>query len=127
TRIVRFEVTDLTSRLKGKVSVNAGPMGLMVHNVDLVFPEYYQAEAPTTPIKFNVLKDGTNDVSSMSRSVDLNSGELSEVNGKKYVSFKLLSSSMITSFQTELNGAFVETEKVSEDAATNTRIVRFEV
>ncbi|WP_036632620.1 NEAT domain-containing protein, partial [Paenibacillus massiliensis] len=124
TRIVRFEVTDLTSRLKGKVSVNAGPMGLMVHNVDLVFTDYLRVD---TPIKFNVLKDGTDETSSMSRSVDLSSGILSEVGGKKYVSFKLLSSSMITSFQTELNGTFVETEKVSEDTATNTRIVRFEV
>ncbi|MNW25117.1 Iron-regulated surface determinant protein C precursor [compost metagenome] len=136
--IVRFEVADVNERLNGWVKIYWDMTAIMgvpfiydeEYNVDLTFDTSGIVITPpvsTTPIKFNVLKDGTNDASSMSRSVDLNSGVLSEVGGKKYVSFKLLSSSMITSFQTELNGTFVETEKVSEDTAANTRIVRFEV
>ncbi len=76
---------------------------------------------------FTIYKKGTNEPSVMYDYVDRNSGKLQVQNGKKYVSFTLKQSAETLSFKTEKNGALVETTTVSSDAATNTRVVQFEV
>ncbi len=47
--------------------------------------------------------------------------------GKYYVSFTVKSSSIVTSLKTEAQGTLVESTIVSQDAANNTRQIRFEV
>jgi len=47
--------------------------------------------------------------------------------GKYYVSFTVKSSSIVTSLKTEIQGTLVESTTISQDAANNTRQIRFEV
>nr|WP_246427831.1 NEAT domain-containing protein [Paenibacillus phyllosphaerae] len=79
------------------------------------------------PIGYHIYKDGTKEDSVMTEYVDMNSGKLTVENGNYFVSFKLNKNAEITSFKTEVNGALVETQKVSENTADNTRVVRFPV
>ncbi|WP_341418621.1 NEAT domain-containing protein [Paenibacillus filicis] len=78
-------------------------------------------------IGFRIYKKGSNENSVMYSYVDPNSGKLTIVDGKKFVSFKLKQNAEILSFKTDRNGVLVETDKVSVDQAANMRVVRFPV
>ncbi|WP_028553033.1 NEAT domain-containing protein [Paenibacillus sp. UNC451MF] len=79
------------------------------------------------PIGFTIYKKGTDEKSVMYDYVDPQSGKLTVIGGKKYVTFTVKQNAEIKSFKTERNGVLTETETVSTDAAANTRIVKFEV
>ncbi|TBL73279.1 NEAT domain-containing protein [Paenibacillus thalictri] len=78
-------------------------------------------------LDFKIYKKGTTETSVMYDYVDKTSGRLTVEGDKKYVSLALKQSAEILSFKTKVGGVLTETETVSADAATNTRVVRFEV
>ncbi|WP_072338138.1 MULTISPECIES: NEAT domain-containing protein [unclassified Paenibacillus] len=78
-------------------------------------------------IPFNIYKKGSNDASVMYDYIVKDSGKLTVQGGQKVVSFTLKQNAEILSFKTERSGALVETDKVSEDLAANTRVVSFPV
>ncbi|NQX59835.1 NEAT domain-containing protein [Paenibacillus qinlingensis] len=78
-------------------------------------------------IPFHIYKKGSNESSVMYDYVDTNSGKLIVENGQSFISFTLKQHAEILSFKTERNGSLVETDKVSENTAANTRVVRFPV
>ncbi|NOU94527.1 hypothetical protein GC093_15060 [Paenibacillus sp. LMG 31456] len=87
---------------------------------------------PTLPdgeysLGYTIYKELTNEQSVMNSYVDPNSGKLTVQGGKKYVSFTLKQHAEILSLKTKQNGILVETDKLNENTANNTRIVKFEV
>ncbi|PFT18178.1 cell surface protein, partial [Bacillus thuringiensis] len=76
-------------------------------------------------IAFKVLKDKTEEISMMNQYV-VSPARLTVKDGKKYIAMTLKNSEWITKFQTEKNGRFADAKVVSEDKATNTRVVEFE-
>lgn len=148
TRIVRFEVADLSAKLNGWVKIYwdlTDVMGVPFiydeqYDVDLAFdisgvPVEYPS-VPETPvgtpddeyaIDLTFLKDGTDETSSMNRYVEPSSSKVSIYGDRKFVTFTLLDSSSITGFKTELDGVLTDAAVIGEDAAKNTRTVRFEV
>ncbi|OPH58154.1 hypothetical protein BC351_24765 [Paenibacillus ferrarius] len=79
------------------------------------------------PIGFHIYKKGTSEPSVMYDYVVASSGKLNVEGGNQYVSFTLKQNAEILSFKTERKGALVETDKISEDTAANTRVIRFPV
>ncbi|MCC2491855.1 NEAT domain-containing protein [Bacillus cereus] len=77
-------------------------------------------------INFKALKDQTDEISMMN-TYTKSPGVLKVKDGKKYVSFTLTNSSWITKFEFEKNGSFVDTNVISEDKKTDTRVVEVEV
>ncbi|OON47012.1 NEAT domain-containing protein [Bacillus anthracis] len=77
-------------------------------------------------IAFTVWK-GDKDESSRMNSYVKSPATLTVKNNKKYISFKVNSSSYIKGFQVEKDGQFVETTVLSENKKDNTRVVEFEV
>ncbi|MFB5674067.1 NEAT domain-containing protein [Paenibacillus terreus] len=147
TRTVRFEVADLSSRLNGWVKIYwdlTDLLGIIYdeeYDVDLAFdisgvPVEYPTE-PETPVEgtpdeeyaidLKFLKDGTDETSSMNRYVEPSSSKVSIYGDRKFVTFTLLDSSSITGFKTEQDGVLTDAEVIGEDAAKNTRTLRFEV
>ncbi|MFM9281165.1 NEAT domain-containing protein [Paenibacillus jiagnxiensis] len=149
TRTVRFEVTDLSSRLNGWVKIYWDLTDVVgapfiydeEYNVDLAFdtsgvPVEYPTE-PETPVEgtpdkeyavdLKFLKDGTDETSSMNRYVEPSSSMVSIYEDRKFITFTLLDSSSITGFKTEQDGVLTDAEVIGEDAAKNTRTLRFEV
>ncbi|MDP4097171.1 NEAT domain-containing protein [Paenibacillus sp. P96] len=146
SRIVRFEVTDLSSKLNGWVKIYwdlTDMLGIIYdeeYDIDLAFdisgvPVEYPS-VPETPVgtpdkEYTVdlafLKDGTDQTSSMNRYVVPASGKVSVYGDRKFVTFTLTDSTSINGFKTELNGVLTDAEVIGEDAAKNTRTLRFEV
>ncbi|GGE69050.1 NEAT domain-containing protein [Priestia taiwanensis] len=54
-------------------------------------------------------------------------GTLKVKDGKKFVSFKVKSSNLVTAIQFERNGVMVDATVLSTNTAENTRVVEFEV
>ncbi|MCR6111478.1 NEAT domain-containing protein [Bacillus sp. A301a_S52] len=77
-------------------------------------------------VDFNVLKDGTTDISVMDGYTE-KPAVVSVTNSGIYVELTLTSSDWITLFQTKQDGEFIDADVVSEDAAANTRVVKFPV
>ncbi|AQM48526.1 NEAT domain-containing protein [Bacillus anthracis] len=77
-------------------------------------------------IAFTVWK-GDKDESSRMNSYVKSPATLTVKNNKKYISFKVNSSSYIKGLQIEKDGQFVETTVLSENKKDNTRVVEFEV
>lgn len=77
-------------------------------------------------IPFKALHASRDALSSMSRYF-IQPASLKVEQGKKKVSFTVTDSSVITEFKVNLNGELVDTTVVSTDAASNTRVVQFEV
>ncbi|NOU99414.1 NEAT domain-containing protein [Paenibacillus planticolens] len=79
------------------------------------------------PVKFNLYKDGANELSMMQSYVDPNSGRLTVKDGDVKASFTLIHSSWITSFMTVFNGTLVETTTLNINQAEDKRTVQFVV
>jgi heme-binding NEAT domain protein len=147
TRTVRFEIADPSSKLNGWVKIYwdlTDLLGMIYdeeYDVDLAFdisgvPVEYPTE-PETPVEgtpdkeyavdLKFLKDGTDQTSSMNRYIEPSSSKLSIYGDRKFVTLTLLDSSSITGFKTELNGVLTDAQVIGEDAAKNTRTLRFEV
>ncbi|MFB5265837.1 NEAT domain-containing protein [Paenibacillus enshidis] len=148
SRIVRFEVADLSSKLNGWVKIYWDLTEVMgypfvydeEYAVDLAFDiSGVPVEYPTVPetpvgtpdkeyaIDLAFLKDGTDTTSSMNRYVEPSSSKVSIYGDRKFVTFTLTDSSSITGFKTEQDGVLTDAEVIGEDAAKNTRTLRFEV
>lgn len=124
TRVVEFEVQDLTKKLNVRLSVDTKnpTFGIMTHTVQFLF----DLNGISFPIDYLVLKDGTNSESSMGKYTQKPAG-LTVRDGKYYVSFTLTSSDMIPVLQYEKNGTYVDAVVVSTNADNNSRVVEFEV
>ncbi|MEK4181387.1 NEAT domain-containing protein [Aeribacillus sp. FSL K6-1121] len=179
TRVVKFEVDDLTKKLNVQTRVAVPGVYDTVHTVQFLFdvnsitpvqaeqpeeggqepenPGQEDGEEPKDPtpgdtepnpqpgedgnqdeqpaeqlqdgeytIGFRVLKNGTEDTSTMDGYTVKPAG-LTVQDGKKYVSVTLKSSEWIKTFQVERNGEYVDAEVVSTNETENTRVVKFEV
>ncbi|PFX67221.1 cell surface protein, partial [Bacillus cereus] len=151
TRVVEFEVNDLSKKLNTKVFIEMASRNYkQTHDVQLLFeqdkleqikneekqpevekPEAEKPDAETIKdgeysINFKALKDQTDEISMMN-TYTKSPGVLKVKDGKKYVSFTLTNSSWITKFEFEKNGSFVDANVISEDKKADTRVVEVEV
>ncbi|MCU5128292.1 NEAT domain-containing protein, partial [Bacillus cereus] len=151
TRVVEFEVNDLSKKLNTKVFIEMASRNYkQTHDVQLLFeqdkleqikneekqpevekPEVEKPDAETIKdgeysINFKALKDQTDEISMMN-TYTKSPGVLKVKDGKKYVSFTLTNSSWITKFEFEKNGSFVDANVISEDKKADTRVVEVEV
>ncbi|MED2184186.1 NEAT domain-containing protein, partial [Bacillus wiedmannii] len=152
TRVVEFEVDDLSKKINTKVFIEVASQGYkQTHNVQLLFeqdkleqikneekqpdgdkkPEVEKSDADTMKdgeysINFKALKDQTEEISMMN-TYTKSPGVLKVKDGKKYVSFTLTNSAWITKFEFEKNGSFVNASVLSEDKKADTRVVEVEV
>ncbi|PER22914.1 NEAT domain-containing protein, partial [Bacillus cereus] len=141
TRVVEFEVADLSKKLNTKVFIEMASKNYkQTHDVQLVFEQDKlepiksgdkQPDAETIKdgeysINFKVLKDKTEEISMMN-TYTKSPGVLKVKEGKKYVSFTLTNSSWITKFEFEKNNSFVNASVLSEDSKADTRVVEVEV
>ncbi|PNS29176.1 NEAT domain-containing protein, partial [Bacillus sp. AKBS9] len=107
TRVVEFEVADLSKKLNTKVFIEMASRNYkQTHDVQLV--------------------DKTEEISMMN-TYTKSPGVLKVKDGKKYVSFTLTNSSWITKFEFEKNNSFVDASVLSEDKKADTRVVEVEV
>ncbi|PFP93933.1 cell surface protein [Bacillus cereus] len=152
TRVVEFEVNDLSKKLNTKVFIEMASRNYkQTHDVQLLFeqdkleqikneekqPEVEKPDENKKPdaetikdgeysINFKALKDQTDEISMMN-TYTKSPGVLKVKDGKKYVSFTLTNSSWITKFEFEKNGSFVDAHVISEDKKADTRLVEVEV
>ncbi|MED0996861.1 NEAT domain-containing protein [Bacillus mobilis] len=146
TRVVEFEVDDLSKKLNTKVFIEMASRNYkQTHEVQLQFnedklepikneekqPEVDKPIVETIKdgeysIPFKVLKDKTDEESRMKENV-VSPAVLKVENGKKKATVTLTDNASIKNFQTEKDGSFVDAKVVSEDKEKNTRVVEFEV
>ncbi|PGY24003.1 sortase, partial [Bacillus cereus] len=146
TRVVEFEVDNLSKKLNTKVFIEVASQNYkQTHELQLQFNEEKlepikneekqpEVEKPTVEtikdgdysIPFKVLKDKTDEESRMKENV-VSPAVLKVENGKKKAVVTLKDSVSIKNFQTEKAGSFVDAKVVSEDKEKNTRVVEFEV
>ncbi|MBO9604640.1 MAG: NEAT domain-containing protein [Paenibacillaceae bacterium] len=79
-------------------------------------------QAGPYPIAFTILKDGTEEVSSMANYTD-KTAQLTVQDGVYHIAFTLKSSSLIPNVQYEHDGAYVDAAVVSTDAAADSRVL----
>ncbi|MFB4333674.1 NEAT domain-containing protein [Bacillus cereus group sp. BfR-BA-01311] len=157
TRVVEFEVNDLSKKLNTKVFIEMASRNYkQMHDVQLLFEqdkleqikneekqpevEKPEAEKPDENKKTDAetIKDGEYSINfkalkdqtdeiSMMNTYTKSPGVLKVKDGKKYVSFTLTNSSWITKFEFEKNSSFVDANVISEDKKTDTRVVEVEV
>ncbi|AIE35810.1 NEAT domain-containing protein [Bacillus thuringiensis] len=157
TRVVEFEVNDLSKKLNTKVFIEMASRNYkQTHDVQLLFEqdkleqikneekqpeaEKPEAEKPDENKKpdAETIKDGEYSINfkalkdqtdeiSMMNTYTKSPGVLKVKDGKKYVSFTLTNSSWITKFEFEKNGSFVDAHVISEDKKADTRVVEVEV
>ncbi|HHT7199770.1 TPA: NEAT domain-containing protein, partial [Bacillus cereus] len=152
TRVVEFEVNDVSKKLNAKVFIEMASRNYkQTHEVQLLFnqeklepikneekqpdedkkPEVEKPNVETITdgeysIPFKVLKDKTDEESRMKDKV-ISPAVLKVENGKKKATVTLTDNASIKNFQTEKDGSFVDAKVVSEDKEKNTRVVEFEV
>ncbi len=152
TRIVEFEVDDLSKKINTKVFIEVASRNYkQTHELQLQFdqeklepikneekqpdgdkkPEVEKPNVETIKdgeysINFKALKDQTDELSMMN-TYTKSPGVLKVQNGKKYVSFTLTNSAWITKFEFEKNGSFIDASVLSEDKKADTRVVEVEV
>ncbi|MEB8635805.1 NEAT domain-containing protein [Bacillus cereus] len=157
TRVVEFEVNDLSKKLNTKVFIEMASRNYkQTHDVQLLFEqdkleqiknEEKQPEAEKPEVEkpdenkkpdAETIKDGEYSINfkalkdqtdeiSMMNTYTKSPGVLKVKDGKKYVSFTLTNSSWITKFEFEKNGSFVDAHVISEDKKADTRVVEVEV
>ncbi|HDX9624444.1 TPA: NEAT domain-containing protein, partial [Bacillus anthracis] len=151
TRVVEFEVNDLSKKLNTKVFIEMASRNYkQTHELQLQFnedqlepikneekqpdvekPEVEKPNVETIKdgeysINFKALKDQSEEISMMN-TYTKSPGVLKVKDGKKYVSFTLTNSAWITKFEFEKNGSFVDASVLSEDQKADTRVVEVEV
>jgi len=142
TKVLRFEVENVSDITKIQLAMSYG----MNHVVRMVFDESTitisepEENPEPTPdegeeesladgvytIDYNVWKENADEASSMGNYLS-KPAKLVVDNGKKYIQLNLSSSNFVTGFKTEVNGEYVDAEVISQDAAANTKVLRFEV
>lgn len=127
TRVVRFEVDDLSARLNGWVKIYwmlPPPLGLYDHEYEVQIG--FDPVALEYDMNYTSLHATEDKPSSMERYF-VKPGKLKIRQGQKLMSFTITSSSLIPSFKVEQNGTLVETTVVSTNKADNTRVIEFPV
>ncbi|PEI78018.1 NEAT domain-containing protein, partial [Bacillus toyonensis] len=157
TRVVEFEVNDLSKKLNTKVFIEMASRNYkQTHDVQLLFeqdklekikneekkPEVEKPEVEEPDDNKNpdaeTIKDGEYSINfktlkdqteeiSMMNTYTKSPGVLKVKDGKKYVSFTLTNSAWITKFEFEKNSSFVDANVISEDKKADTRVVEVEV
>lgn len=148
TRIIKFEVEDVTKRLNGWVKIEWAAVNYFHdYDVDLTFDtsdvpaltypvDPVDPTEPTDPetaidngfynLNFAVYKNGTNEISSLEKYVQ--KPALLTVQDSVYnVSLTLKDSDLITVFQTDQNGTMTNAQVTGFDTESNTRTVSFPV
>ncbi len=157
TRVVEFEVNDLSKKLNTKVFIEMASRNYkQTHDVQLLFeqdklepikneekqpdgdkkPEVEKPEVEKPNVE--TIKDGEYSINfkalkdqtdeiSMMNTYTKSPGVLKVKDGKKYVSFTLTNSSWITKFEFEKDGSFVDAGVLSEDKKADTRVVEVKV
>ncbi|WP_282937977.1 NEAT domain-containing protein [Paenibacillus sp. RC67] len=127
TRVVRFEVDDLSARLNGWVKIYwmlPPPIGLYDHEYEVQIG--FDPVALEYDMNYTSLH-ATEDKASTMEKYFGKPGKLKIRQGQRFMSFTITSSSLITSFKVEQNGTLVETTVVSTNKADNKRVVEFPV
>ena len=142
TKVLRFEVENLSDITNIQLAMSYG----MNHVVRMVFdentitvsepeeiPEPTPGEGEEEPladglytIDYQVWKENADEASSMGNYLS-KPAKLIVENGKSYLQLNLSSSNFVTGFKTEVNGQYVDADVISQDAAANTKVLRFEV
>ncbi|MGG0740899.1 NEAT domain-containing protein [Niallia taxi] len=142
TKVLRFEVENLSDITNIQLAMSYG----MNHVVRMVFdentitvsepaetPEPTPGEGEEEPladglytIDYQVWKENADEASSMGNYLS-KPAKLIVENGKSYIQLNLSSSNFVTGFKTEVNGQYVDADVISQDAAANTKVLRFEV
>ena len=142
TKVLRFEVQDLSGETNIQLAMSYG----MSHVVRMVFdegtvvvsepeenPEPSPGEGEEEPladgiytIDYKVWKENADEASSMGNYLS-KPAKLIVENGKTYIQLNLSSSNFVTGFKAEVNGEYVDADVISQDAAANTKVLRFEV
>ncbi|TRZ35690.1 sortase B protein-sorting domain-containing protein [Niallia circulans] len=142
TKVLRFEVENLNDTTNIQLAMSYG----MNHVVRMVFdestitvsepeetPEPTPGEGEEEPladglytIDYLVWKENADEASSMGNYLS-KPAKLIVENGKSYIQLNLSSSNFVTGFKTEVNGQYVDADVISQDAAANTKVLRFEV
>ena len=142
TKVLRFEVENLSDITNIQLAMSYG----MNHVVRMVFdentitvsepeetPEPAPGEGEEEPladglytIDYQVWKENADEASSMGNYLS-KPAKLIVENGKSYIQLNLSSSNFVTGFKTEVNGQYVDADVISQDAAANTKVLRFEV
>ncbi|MBQ0140980.1 MAG: NEAT domain-containing protein [Kurthia sp.] len=121
TKVVKFEVTDLTKAIEANIEIQAGQTK-MSHKTFLKFNTAAVAEQA-----FQVWDKEKAAISmGVTRSVDTKLQIVKE-GDKQYAYLKLLTADFWQGLKTEVNGELVEATLVSEDKEANTKVVKFEV
>ncbi|MDF2667812.1 MAG: NEAr transporter [Paenibacillus sp.] len=153
-KVVRFPVTDVTAKVNAhivvdvpainyhgdyKVQIKFDTTGMPGHSNETTNPTEPAPTTPTQPapstdpvqagtqeISFSVLKDGTEEVSSMD-SYAVKPAQLSVSDATYKIAFTLKSSNLVTGVTYEQDGAFVNATVLSSNEADNTRVIEFAV
>lgn len=149
TRVVQFEVDDVTEKARGKVSMVVGSYSATRDFRFEFYPEDAeklpnpQPEQPSEPepqpqkpeveledgyysLDFNAIHAETDAISGTD-SYFTKPATVRVENGKHIVSFEINRSATITALQVEHHGEFKDVTVVSQNKETNTRVVQFEV
>jgi heme-binding NEAT domain protein len=149
TRLVKFEVQDLTKVVNAKIHIIAtGVPGVGTYDnsydIRLKFgssdiPVTTETPQPIeTPVSSDTIKDGdytiafkslheTEDKESSMGRYMVAPASLTVKDGNKLVSVTLTNNEQITAFQIDKEGSFIDATVISTDKDANTRVVAFEV
>ncbi len=83
------------------------------------------AQGTEQSISFQVLKDGSTDVSMMDSYMQKPAKLVTTADHKRYIQLGVNYSSQITELQTEVKGAFIPVGTIAKDQAANTRVIQF--
>ncbi|WP_028552562.1 NEAT domain-containing protein [Paenibacillus sp. UNC451MF] len=127
TRVVQFEVNDLTAKLDGWVKIYwvlPAPIGIYDHEYDVQIG--FDSIGSEYDLNYTTLH-ATQDKPSSMEKYFVKPGKLKVLQGQKLMTFTIKDSATIPSFKLEQNGALVETTIVSTNTTDNTRVVQFPV
>ncbi|MEW4372504.1 NEAT domain-containing protein [Paenibacillus kandeliae] len=130
TRIVQFPIGDVTQKLDAYTHVVIPGIGYD----NWYYVQFQFDSGVQTPLYDNgdytlnyAVLHATKDQTSSMANYFTTPATFTAQDGKYYVSFDVKSSSVVTSLKTQVDGKLIESETVSQDAANNTRTVRFQV
>ncbi|SFK96176.1 Heme-binding NEAT domain-containing protein [Paenibacillus sp. 1_12] len=126
SRVIKFEVNDLTKRLNGWVKIYWQVTPTFLYDNDYDVELVFSSITSERDLNFTALHATKDEASSMDKYFN-KPAKWKIMNGKNKVSVTIKESTVVPSFKVEQNGTLVETTVVSTDAAANTRVVEFEV
>jgi heme-binding NEAT domain protein len=146
TRVIQYEVKDLSSRSKGWVKIDWAEMNYFhTYDIEISYDkasmkaidkdasgEYITQSAVELlkngdyPIEFSILQYKNNLKSVMDGSFK-HPGTLTVKDKTRFVTFTLTQSKKFTKFMVDKDGKLADAEVISSDEASDSRVVKFEV